>query len=663
MSSNDEKKCSRCKKFFSLNLFLNEKGNKFLVTCVTCRQKQNKPRKEDNTFKKNICETCQKRAIYNIKGETYGRFCKSHKKSDMINVKDPRCQYENCNKISKFNYKGQTKGLFCKSHMKKEMVNVRDPRCKHKDCYNSPYYNFAGEKAIFCKEHMKIGMIYVAKFSKCQHDGCNKASIYNFKGEKQRLFCSKHKKVGMVDIAHSICNNENCNKIAYYNFKGQTKRLFCNDHKEVGMVNIINKRCQYEDCDIIACFNRKGETHGIFCNEHKEKDMVNVLTLICKYEGCDTIASFNKKGETHGIFCNEHKEKDMINVKDPRCKYEGCEKYASFNKKGETKGIFCNEHKEKDMVNVKSKKCLYEECNKQPRYNVEGQKIGIFCNEHKEYNMVDVVTKRCDFIGCKTKPCFGYCSQKAIRCGKHKLNFMFNPSICKCKEQNCNEIAIFGIIEPTHCEIHSIETEICLLIQKCSKCGDIDLLNRDGLCITKCKPQNDFYKQKSYQKEKETNMIEYINKNLKDFESDFKIIDDKIIDTNCNMYRPDRRYDCGTHQLIIECDEHQHKNKEYCEKYKSLKHFEECRMFEIQQACGMNCIFIRWNPDTFRINGILCKKFNIHKRLEMLVQWIKYCINLQIKKESPPKYIQLFFDDYDETNTDFIEINEEDVIY
>ena len=48
---------------------------------------------------------------------------------------------------------------------------------------------------------------------------------------------------------------------------------------------------------------------------------------------------------------------------------------------------------------------------------------------------------------------------------------------------------------------------------------------------------------------------------------------DKIVNRECNLYRPDLPYDCGTHILIVECDENQHKNYnwESCVLNKSLE--------------------------------------------------------------------------------------------
>ena len=538
-------------------------------------------------------------------------------------------------------------------------------RCKkiHEIC---DFINDKGKELVTCitcrnKKKNPKKKDNTMKKNKCET--CCKNAVFNKPEETEGRFCYEHKKIGMIDVKNKKCQHLNCFKRPCFNKPGEIEGRFCYEHKEDGMIDVKNKKCEHDDCLKRPYFNKPGETEEKFCYEHKEDGMIDVKHKKCKHDDCLKIPCFNKPGETEGLFCYEHKEYGMIDVKNKKCEYAGCLKRSCFNNPGEKEGMFCYEHKEDGMIDVKHKKCEHDDCLKIPLFNKSGETEGRFCYEHKEDGMVDVKNKKCEYDDCLKRPYFGFCSQLTTCCATHKLKYMFKKPKRKCITNKCKELATYGQTEPTHCETHSQENEISLLTQKCCNCGDIDLLNRDGLCITKCKPLGDFYKQKSYQKEKEILMLNYLDKYLKNFESEYKIIDDKTIDTSCNLYRPDRRYDCGTHQVIIECDEHQHKNREYCEKYTSLKHFEECRMFEIQQACGMNCIFIRWNPDTFKIKDKICKKFNNQKRLETLVKWVQYCFNLEIDKESPPQYIQLFFDEYDETNVEFTQIMEKDVIF
>jgi hypothetical protein len=68
---------------------------------------------------------------------------------------------------------------------------------------------------------------------------------------------------------------------------------------------------------------------------------------------------------------------------------------------------------------------------------------------------------------------------------------------------------------------------------------------------------------------------------------------DKSIDNGiCGKERPDRVYDLKTHIIILECDEHQHKDR--------ICLCEQVRMVNIGQSYGGTPVyFIRWNPDDY----------------------------------------------------------------
>jgi len=124
-------------------------------------------------------------------------------------------------------------------------------------------------------------------------------------------------------------------------------------------------------------------------------------------------------------------------------------------------------------------------------------------------------------------------------------------------------------------------------------------------------------------------------------------------------------YDCGTHIVVIECDENQHKNYNWqsCTNNKSLDHMEEKRMYEIMVAYGLPTTFIRYNPDTFKLNGIENRKYNISKRLELLKKWVEYCFNLKPETINDNlKYKKLFYDEYKETDMNFNFIYEKNIL-
>jgi hypothetical protein len=84
-------------------------------------------------------------------------------------------------------------------------------------------------------------------------------------------------------------------------------------------------------------------------------------------------------------------------------------------------------------------------------------------------------------------------------------------------------------------------------------------------------------------------------------------------------------------------------------------------MVQIHEALSngmMPVIFLRFNPDNFKVKGKL-QKINMQKRLDILHKWVSYCLNLKefpINSSLGIKY--LFYDEYDETNSNFETIND-----
>jgi hypothetical protein len=529
--------------------------------------------------------------------------------------------------------------------------------CGIRACFNIPQLTWGR----FCSSHKEIGMVNV-KDETCKNIICNKRPVYNYEGETNPIFCKDHKEIGMVNIKDKKCEKENCNKRQNFNYDGETKGLYCSTHKLEGMVDVKNKTCEKENCSKKPYFNYEGETKGRFCKEHSEVNMTNVIEKRkCEIEGCKKQPTYNFEGENKPLFCKEHKEESMVNIRDRKCEVEGCNKIPNFNYEGETKGKFCKNHKEDCMVDVKHKCCKHIGCKIQPIFNFEGEITAKYCEKHKESGMVNVKDKICDKEGCKTRAHFGYCGQSISYCNQHKLDYMINKPKRRCigsEYEECKDEAIYGKGEPTHCEVHKLQDEICWLVKKCTNCGrDKELLNKDDLCCICC--DNPFYEEsKRINKLKETIMVKYLRKHIYGNE----ILADRIIDSTCNLYRPDILYDCGTHIVVVECDEYQHKkyNWQSCSSNRSLEHMEEKRMYEIMIAYGLPAIFIRWNPDEFKVNGIIIKKYNNDKRLGMLVKWVKYCFKFEVI--SGVMYKKLFYDEYQEDELTFKKIKEIELI-
>jgi hypothetical protein len=77
---------------------------------------------------------------------------------------------------------------------------------------------------------------------------------------------------------------------------------------------------------------------------------------------------------------------------------------------------------------------------------------------------------------------------------------------------------------------------------------------------------------------------------------------DMVIDSSCTRARPDFAYHCGTHIVIVEVDEEQHRSYNNCgfEKDEKMK-AENIRMYNIGNIFqGLPVVFIRYNPDDYK---------------------------------------------------------------
>jgi hypothetical protein len=528
-------------------------------------------------------------------------------------------------------------------------------------CGITACFNVKGLKwGRFCKTHKELGMVNVID-KLCEKDGCILTATFNYEG-MSRKFCDKHKEEGMVNVKNKKCIYPDCKGTQTFNFKGEDRPLFCNNHKKEGMINIKSNRCGKDGCDLIPSFNYEGTSKGIFCSNHKEEGMIDVIHRTCEKEGCNSTPGFNYKGETRRRFCEEHKEDGMVNIKTKSCIEENCSIIPSYNFEGENKPLFCNIHKKEGMINIRTKYCEKDGCKFTASFNFKNINTPKYCEKHKENGMVNVKDKICEKEGCKTQCNFGYCGTSPSYCAQHKLDYMIYKPKRTCignDEEDSKDYAIYGKDEPLHCEDHKLQGEICWLVKKCSNCGrDKELLNKDNLCGICCdKP---FYEEsKRINKVKENIMVRYLRNNVKEGN---EILADRIIDSMCNLYRPDILYDCGSHIVVVECDENQHKNYpwESCSLNRSLEHMEEKRMYEIMVAYGLPAIFLRWNPDTFNIKGEICKRYNNSKRLEILVKWVNYCYKMKV--DSGVIYKKLFYDDYEENDMNLKVINEKELI-
>jgi hypothetical protein len=162
-----------------------------------------------------------------------------------------------------------------------------------------------------------------------------------------------------------------------------------------------------------------------------------------------------------------------------------------------------------------------------------------------------------------------------------------------------------------HCELHKTDDEINLVEQQCSSCGLYMLLDKDNKCEY-CNPEIF----KTAKLAKQIALMNYLDSIGLTGNSTDTIVNEGM----CGKERPDRVYELPDKIIILECDEHQHKDRS-CE-------CEQIRMINISQGFGGTPVyFIRWNPDMYYSNN---SPESLIKRHKLVADYISDIINNKI---------------------------------
>ena len=389
---------------------------------------------------------------------------------------------------------------------------------------------------------------------------------------------------------------EKCPKKAYYNILGTRSPLFCGDHREPNMFNVVSVKCRHQGCLTVPCFGEPGKSVK-FCAVHREDGMVNLRERTCQYEGCYKKPVFNLPGQTQGISCTGHKTCEMIDVLSKHCQREGCRTRPSFGPKG-GKSLFCVEHKLEGMVSTNTT-CEHEGCNTSATFNLPREMTVRFCSKHKKEGMINIRMKPCRHEGCRKIPVFNLpFERKGAYCKNHKLDGMVDVENPRCKTPLCG--------------LHAKEY--------CARCTSY--LFPDRPCMFKTR---------------ETKLKEYLEARY----TDKTIVHDRRVE--CHLYRPDFVFDMGSHTVVIELDENQHKRYDTS--------CDNKRLMSIFHGLGSRpMIMLRFNPDRYdAVPGCFKKDGQLvdlgrpwKRRLESLAGRIDHWLESQPDREITIEH--LFFD-------------------
>ena len=328
------------------------------------------------------------------------------------------------------------------------------------------------------------------------------------------------------------------------------------------------------------------------------------MPKLCEFETCRIQASY---GEYYGkpIRCAQHKEN--YSLVSSLCREEGCRKRPSYNLEGENCGLYCVSHKKQGMVDVKNKRCQEDGCRKIPSYNLEGENCGLYCVSHKKQGMVNVINKKCQEDGCTKRPSYNLEGENCgLYCVSHKKQGMVDVIHKKCKANFC-----MGTQANKKYKGY------------CANCF-IHLFPNDPLSFqTRCKT-------------KEIAVRNYINTYFEGFQHD-----KPLWTGNCDCThrrRIDHRKMIGNTLLCIETDENQHKLYDQTD--------EEIRYDDLMMIHGGKLVFIRFNPDKYKIRGKITNPM-LYTRLPLLKQEIEKQISIIERGENNElvNIIKLYYDE------------------
>ena len=371
----------------------------------------------------------------------------------------------------------------------------------------------------------------------------------------------------------------------------------------------------------------------------------------CKDDNCNTTPYYGLITDKQATYCVTHKLDNMIDIRSPKCIFDTCNKTPYFGLATDKKATYCFDHKSDNMIDIKSPKCIFDTCISRALYNFSIHKNPIYCFDHKLEDMINISSKKCNFGNCTKNTTFGLVTDKSpTYCYDHKSDNMINISSKKCITDNCINRALFGLStdkSPTYCYDHKSDNMIDINSKKCDLCK-LTTMNRIykpncARCHFYLNPNDP--RIRNY-KTKEQG---YMSALLEKFPQ-FKL--DKTIDGGCSKRRPDGFLDLLTHVIIIEIDENEHKSyDDTCNNRRTMELSQDVNHRPI--------IFIRLNPDSYKLNGIRIKgsfsltkktgelkvvKKEFNKRLDSLINSVENYMNTIPDKIISVEY--LYFSDH-----------------
>lgn len=619
-----------------------------------------------------------KRAYYGPEyGNKYAHRCSIHKEPGYVRSVKPLCVYvyENgtrCLTSPSFSKNdGKKKQEYCSKHAPKNYINIAKPLCIFVDdlgkrCNLTPSFaKGKGQKREYCSKHAPV------KYEDFSHKKCiicnkKQASCGPNPGSKNAVRCGDCKL--STDI---VCTAKYCVVCSKYiaSFGTKIKKpLRCSYCKLPSDIDVVHKRCVI--CKINgASFGIKiGANYAKRCGNCKLENDIYCHKKICCVKECELSAIYGnitQSGKKHPVRCKIHKNKSDVDCVNILCCINDCTN-VGFWKNDDTIKRRCIKHKLDNDVNINIKICEYHGCSNHAKFKSEHDNFNKRCIDHKIVN--DICSyETCVYKDCYNYPIYGYMTDRRKRCKDHKLPTDSNLRRRLCEMDNCGKEVSYG---PKHghsnairCNVHAKKEdvncndklcEICNTIKasfgkalghkyakRCNKHKNLDDINvYSKVCSNQdCKTLHHgryklcwYCRPNKYIKYRELRVVKYLKSSMfNEFKHDTISADKPRV---CGKYRPDILYDFGTHFVIVEVDEDQHKQYD--------ANCEMKRMMSILRGLGLPTVFIRYNPDKYTAKNI-AQKTSFAERMNKLIERIEFYKTSKNIKEFQIEY--LFYDE------------------
>lgn len=236
----------------------------------------------------------------------------------MTNKNIQQCKKKaNCKLTAKYNYIGNKYPIYCRKHKKKNMINLIDGKCNHglfTKCNQYAFLADANKKSakIYCLYHGKITMINIMKMN-CKY--CDKRAFFNYPNLSIPKFCNDHKQFNMIVSIKRICRKKLCKNYASFNKKGKIMPKYCNIHAKNRMIN-VKYICRVKKCLNLAQYSYLGGYYPLFCYDHRKNSKYKTIKAfnICNNKNCNLISSYGYRNDNIKLYCLHHKTKSMVNI-------------------------------------------------------------------------------------------------------------------------------------------------------------------------------------------------------------------------------------------------------------------------------------------------------------------------------------------------------------